>query len=147
MLKIAQPVFVADPRPAQKENVTAARGRMDRGTPQVKIARWRGELTRLFPCGGQRIRSNRGTGRVTKKVVWRVGQIDGQMTRCGILSQTGASGGLIRIHNSRSLTWKRGLKNIHDLVGPDEATLHDQHGGDGKSQALCNPEAEKDLGE
>ena len=30
---------------------------------------------------------------------------------------------------------------------PDEATLHDQHGGDGESQALRNPEAEKDLSE
>jgi hypothetical protein len=69
------------------------------------------------------------------------------MTRCGILTQTGASGSLIRIHNSRSLTGKCCLKNIHDFVGPDEATLQDQHGGDGESQALRNPEPEKDLGE
>src|SRR5277367_1572715 len=111
MLKIAQPVFISDPRPAQEENVTATGSRMDGCTPQIKVPRRGGEHARLFLCGNQGIRSNRGTGRVTEKVVWRVGQIDGQVTRCSILSQTGASSRLVGIHNRRPLTGKRRLEH------------------------------------
>ena len=145
MRKIAQPVFVSDSRPAEQENVTVSGSRMDGRTPQIIIARRGGEHTRLFLCSNQGIRSNRGTGRFTKKVVWRVGQIDGQVARCSILSQTGASGRLVGIHNRRPLTGKGCLENIHDLVGPDEAALHDEPGRDGEGEALRDPEAEKDF--
>src|ERR1700729_3057272 len=106
MREIAQPVFVSDARPAEQENVTVAGSRMDGRTPQIKVARWGGDHTRLFLRGHQGIRSNRGAGRFTKKVIWRVGQIDGQVARCSILSQTGASSRLVGIHNRRPLTGK-----------------------------------------
>ncbi len=76
-----------------------------------------------------------------------IGQIDGQMTRGGILSQTGASGGLIDTHDSGALTGESRLENIHNLVRPNEAMLQDQQGGDGERQALGDPKAEKDLRE
>jgi hypothetical protein len=147
MHQIVQPVSIADPRPAEEENVAAPRSRMNRRTPQVNIARRRREHPRLFACNVDRIRRSRSTGRLTKKVVRRVGQINGYPMRDRILLQTSASGSLVDIRNRRPLTGKGRLKDVHDFVGPDEVMLHDQHGGDRKSEALRNPEAEKYLGE